>query len=426
MAGKKGTIPSHVKKKHFLHPGIDHPLITLLEKVDDTRHPSYFFRYSLTSVLFMTLVGVMCGATDWPKVIVIAQGLSHWLADYVDMSAGVPCERTFKNLMNALHPSALEDVLRELAALLRKKRSLEVVNFDGQTSRATADKYKDMHGIHFLSAWSSDNAICLGQIKVDDKSNEITALPELMDILDLKDTIITADALNTQKPIVEKTIEKGGDYLLPVKGNQPALMEAIIAMFEVVENEQAIETSQWERAVKKAQDNRDTVRLQKLLAKGPSTCGAFFGTCEPEKSHGRIEMRKCMTMSATKLPMANEWKGIASIARIDRERMIGDKVTHERVYYISSLKPNEPKLIADAVREHWGIENSLHWRLDVVFRQDQSRYRNRIGARNLAAIRKIVLNVLSKDTSIKGGVATKQCAAACNSSYRDKIIKNLF
>lgn len=428
MAGKKGIIPSHVKNKYFDHPGIEYPVIQLLEKVEDPRQPSVSFRYSLTSILFMTLIGLMCGATDWPKIIVIAQGLTPWLANYIDMTSGVPCERTFKNVMNALHPSALEDVLRELASIARKNRSLEVINFDGQTSRGTSDKYNGLKGMHLLNAWSSDNGICIGQLKVDDKSNEITAIPELMEILDLKGTVITADALNTQKAVPEKAIEKGGDYLLPVKGNQPLLQEAVIGAFEVVDKERATAVTHWERAVIKAKEQRDEARLKILQTKGASNCGAFFYEYEAEKSHGRIEIRKCMTISAEKLPTAvrNEWYGINSLVRIDRKRIVGDKETNERVYYISSLDPKKAELIADVARKHWGVESSLHWRLDVVFRQDQSRYRNRTGARNLAAMRKIVLNALSRETSIKGGIATRQFAAVVNPVYREKVFKNLF
>jgi predicted transposase YbfD/YdcC len=313
----------------------------------------------------------------------------------------------------------------KIASLIREKKSQEVINFDGQTSRGTADRHAGLTGIHLVNAWSTDNGICLGQLKVDDKSNEITAVPQLMEILDLKGTIVTTDALNTQKTIASKVIEKEGDYLLPVKGNQPALMEAVTSAFEVMEAERAVTLKQWERAVEKAKEYRDGNRLQKLLVNGPSTCGAFFFECEPEKSHGRIEIRKCITIPATGLPMVDEWQGIKTLVRVDRERGIGDKVTHETIYYISSLNPNQPELIGKAARKHWGVE-SLHWRLDVIFRQDQSRYRDRIGARNLAAIRKITLNAFSRETSLKGGVATKQCAAACNPIYRAKLVKNLF
>jgi len=339
------------------------------------------------------------------------------------MTAGVPCERIFKDIMNALEPSALENVLRELASIVRKRTPLEVISFDGQTSKGTADKYNGLNGIHLLNAWSSDNGICIGQLKVDDKSNEITAIPELMEILDLKGAVITADALNTQKHVPEKAIENGGDYLLPVKGNQPALQEAVIAAFEVVDKKRAIAMAHWERAIVKAKDQRDDVRLKTLLAKGAANCKAFFHEYELEKSHGRIEIRKCMTIPAEKLPttVANGWSGIASLVRIDRKRVAGDKVTDETVYYISSLHPKNAELIADVARSHWGVESSLHWRLDVVFRQDQSRYRNRTGARNLAAMRKIALNALSRETSMKGGVATRQFAAVVNPAYRERV-----
>ena len=186
----------------------------------------------------MVLIGMMCGATDWPKVVVVARGFSSWISNYVDMTAGVPCERTFKDLINALSPAALENVLQELVNLVRKRPAFEVVSFDGQTSRGTSDKHKGLNGIHLLNAWSSENGLCIGKLKVDDKSNEITAVPELMRMLDLKGTVITADALNTQKTVATQAIEGKGDYLLPVKGSQPGLEEAVIDAFEAAEKEQ--------------------------------------------------------------------------------------------------------------------------------------------------------------------------------------------
>lgn len=426
MAGKKGITPAHITKKQFIHPGIEHPIIKSLGEVDDPRKPSLFLRHSLTSMLFMTIVAITCGATDWPKVVIISEGLVDWLARYVDISSGIPCERTFKNVMNILNPETLEKILRDTSSKVREKVSQEVISFDGQTSRGTADKHMNVNGLHLVSAWSSDNGICLGQIKVDDKSNEITAVPVLMDSLDLKGTIVTADALNTQKAIATKAIDQGADYLLPVKGNQSTLLQEITLAFEGVASEQIIARQQWEHAIAKAKEHRDESRLQKLLTSGPSTCGAFFWQDSPEKSHGRIEIRSCTTIPVGSLPAKDNWENIASLVRIDRERTLREKTTRETIFYISSLNPSEPALIGEAAREHWGVENGLHWRLDVVFRQDKSRYRNRVGARNLAVVRKIVLNALSKETSIKGGMATKQCAASCNPSYRDKVVKNLF
>jgi predicted transposase YbfD/YdcC len=424
MAAKKGEIPAHIKKKEFSHPNTQHPIIYILEGIEDPRKPSQFFRYSLTSVLFMTIAAVICGAKDWPQIVVASQGMTNWLSGYVDMSGGIPCERTFKNLFNAIKPEAMEQALRDIAALIRKKFPGEVICFDGQTERRTAEKHLNLSGIHLLNAWSSDNRICIGQLKVDDKSNEITAMPELMDSLDLKDTIITADALNTQKTIVIKAIDSGADYLLPVKGNQGNLLEEITSAFDQLDKDLAKAEEHWKRGVSKAREHRDDLRLQKLIEKGSSTCGASFWE-STEKGHGRIETRSCTVISAKDLPSKEEWKGLNIIARICRTRRIGNDEQSETTYYIGSLKSNA-ELVASIARQHWGVENTLHWRLDVVLKQDDSRYRDRIGARNLAVVRKIALNAVSKETSIKGGIATRQYAASFNPALRDKILKNLF
>jgi predicted transposase YbfD/YdcC len=423
MAAKKGAIPAHVKKKEFSHPDTQHPVIHILEGVEDPRKPSQFFRYSLTSVLFMTIAAVICGAKDWLQIVVASQGMANWLSDYVDMSGGIPCERTFKNLFNTIKPEAMEQALRDIAALIREKIPGEVVCFDGQTERRTAEKRLNLSGIHLLNAWSADSRICIGQLKVDDKSNEITAMPELMESLDLKNTIITADALNTQKTIVTKAIDCGADYLLPVKGNQGNLLEEITSAFNQLDIDRAKAEEHWKRAVSKAKEHRDDLRLQKLINEGPSTCEASFWE-STEKGHGRIETRSCMVMSAKDLPSKAEWKGLNTIARICRTRRVGDDEQSETTYYIGSLESNA-ELVASVARRHWGVENTLHWRLDVVLRQDDSRYRDRTGARNLAVVRKIALNAVSKETSIKGGIATRQYAASFNPAYRDKILKNL-
>lgn len=424
MAGKKGQIPSHVQSKQFNHPKIEHPLIQALEGIEDVRKPSLFFRYSLTSVLFMVLVAQVCGAKDWPQTVVMCEGMIEWLGRYVDMSGGVPCERTFKNIFNIIKPEAIECLLIQMADLVREKKNGDVVSFDGQTERATRDKSHNVNGIHLLSAWSSDNEICLGQIKVDDKSNEITAMPLLMDTLDLKGTIVTADALNTQKTIVQKAIEQGADYLFPVKGNQEGLLDEITSAFDQLEKERKQAQEHWEIAVSKAKEHRDKDRLNKLLENGPDDCKATFWE-SVEKGHGRIETRNCTTLSAKDLPAQLEWEGLKTIVRISRERKENEKICKEIVYYITSIG-QEAELIANAVRSHWKVENSLHWRLDVVFGQDKSRYRDRNGARNLATCRKQALNLLQKETTLKRGIATKQAAAIANASYRDKVVKNLF
>ena len=424
MAAKKGQIPSHVKQKKFIHPNIEHPLILALENIEDVRKPSHFFRYSLTSVLFMVLIAQVCGAKDWPQTVVMCEGMKSWLEKYVDMSGGVPCERTFKNLFNLINPESMENLLIQTADFVRERVLREVVSFDGQTERGTRDQANDIRGIHLLNAWSVDNEICLGQIKVDDKSNEITAMPLLMEVIDLRGTIITADALNTQKAIIAKAEEAGADYLFPVKGNQEELLQEVTSAFEQLDKEKKKAEELWKRSVSKAKEHRDKDLLKELVARGPGDCGATFWK-SIEKGHGRIETRSCTTLSAKDLSLQGKWKGLKTIVRVSRERSEGAKTYEETIYYISSIG-QEAELIANIVRGHWKIENSLHWRLDVVFCQDRSRYRDRNGARNLAICRKMALNLLQKEGSLKRGMATKQAAAIANPSYREKVLKNLF
>lgn len=424
MAGKKGQIPSHIQKKNFSHPGKDQPFIQMLEGVEDPRKPSQFQRYSLTSILFMTTTTMMCGATDWPKVVAMSNGMRDWLEKYVDMSPGVPTERTFKNIFNLIRPEVMEELLRNVASLVRERMPGEVICFDGQTERGTADKGKNIAGLHLVHAWSADNAICLGQIKVDDKSNEITAVPILMGSLDLKDTIITTDALNTQKTTIQVAKDGGADYVLPIKGNHPGLLEEIKSAFKSLDEEQALAKTQWEYSLSKSREHRDIARLEELLRTGIPTCGAESWKDDPEKEHGRIESREYTSISAEGLPSKGNWLMLKSLVRVRRERIVGKKIEETEIYYISSLKPDD-KGIAKAIRQHWSVE-CLHWHLDVTLKQDESRYRDRIGARNLAIIRKFVLQAFKRETSVKGGIATKQCLAACNPDYRTTVLKYLF
>jgi len=424
MAGKKGQVPSHVKKKSFTHPGLDQPFIQILETVEDPRRPSKFQRYSLTSMIFMTTVSMLCGATDWPKIVIMSNGMKDWLEKYVDMSAGVPTERTFKNVFNMICPDLMERLLQNVASQVREKLPNEVISFDGQTERGTADKGRNISGLHLVHAWSTDNNICLGQLKVDDKSNEITAVPELIASLDLKDTVITTDAMNTQKVTVKVAIEGNADYVLPVKGNHPSLLEEVKSAFKGLDEDETKAKEKWEYSLSKSREHRDMTRLEELLRSGIPNCGAFHWKDELEKNHGRIEVRDYTVISAKDLSCKEDWVGLKSLVRVQRERVIGEKKEQTEIYYITSLKA-EDKTIAKAIRQHWGVE-CLHWHLDVTFKQDESRYRDRVGARNLAVIRKFVLQSFKRETSIKGGIATRQCLAACNPDYREKVLKKMF
>ena len=245
-----------------------------------------------------------------------------------------------------------------------------------------------------INAWSVENGICIGQKKVGIKTNEITAIPKLMEMLDLKGTIVTTDALNTQKGVAEKAINLGADYVLPVKRNHKGLLEDIELMFQDAEKREfkGIDADQYETL---------------------------------EKSHGRVEKREYFSICADGLPEKKSWAGVKSLGMVRRERTKEDKTTRETVFYLSSCEI-DAKLLAKCIRDHWMVENGLHWSLDVILREDKIRYRHQVGARNLSVIRKVVLGALSKDKSRKCGRGNKRIIAACAPLFREEVLKNVF
>jgi len=391
---KKRSAPKHIQKQIGNHPRSDLKLIQAIDSVTDPRGASCNFKHPLVTILFITIVCSLCGADDWEAIVLQANSMRDWLAKYVDIINGVPCVKTFKRVFATLAPEGLEKIQRSLIELLKEKKSGEIISFDGKTMRGTSCSEKDLKAIHMLNAWSHDNGICIGHMKVDDKSNEITALPKLMEHLDLKGTIITADALNTQKNTAKTAVRMGADYVLPVKGNHPALLDEIETLFKCAEKS---EFRGYDG------DAYDTV----------------------EKSHGRVELRSYHCLDGSELPSAQKWEGLQSVGKVIRNRTEKGKTSTEIEYYISSCEI-DAHLFEKVVRGHWGIENSLHWVLDVTFREDKLRYRDRIGAQNLASIRKLVLGVLTKDNTLKCGKKNKRLIAATDPGYREKVLKLLF
>lgn len=391
---KKRQAPKHIRKEIGNHPGSDQRLIQILRNVEDPRGASCNFEHPLITILFTTIVCSLCGADDWETIVLQANAMVDWLGQYVDTSRGIPCVRTFKRVFEVLSPRHLEQLLAEISDLWRDRKEGDVISFDGKTMRGTCANEKGLKAIHILNAWSHENGICIGQMKVDDKSNEITALPQLMAMLDLKGTIVTADALNTQKETAAKAIACGADYVLPVKGNHPTLLEEIELLFQDAE----------------AHDFRGFDADE-------------FKT--EEKAHGRVEIRRYCSIDAEDLPSVSEWSKLRSVGKVVRERTVNGKTSSEVQYYISSCEISG-KLLERVVRGHWGIENSLHWVLDVIYREDKLRYRERNGAQNLSTIRKLTLGVLAKDKTLKCGKAGKRLIAATDPSYREVLLKHFF
>lgn len=392
---KKRGAPIHIQKPAFIHPAAETSFITILERLPDPRGASPNFSYSLTSVLFIVTVTMLCGAEDWEEMSALAESMQDWLGQYVDVSSGIPSAFTLERIFSLIEPTSLESMLQDIAQLFRKKFIDDVIAIDGKTLRGSNDKAKDKRGIHLLHAWSCENRVCLAQLKVDDKSNEITAICTLMDQLFLEGSIVTADALNTQKNTVAKVIEKRAHYVLPVKENQSGLLESIQVLFAEAEKLNFI--------------GIDADHFESL-----------------EKSRGRVEERLCTAIDASDLVESKEWAGLKTAAKMVRRRTIGNKTSEEVIYYISDLEVDASK-IARAAREHWGVENGLHHALDVVLEEDSHIYRDRNGARNLSVIRKVILAALEKtETKKKRSKKTKRLLASMDPIFRTSCLKNLF
>ena len=366
-------------------------ILEYIQEIPDPRlRSSLNYKHPLTSIIFIAFVATLCGANNWVETVVVTKGMQDWIQQFVELPFGALSSDTFERVFRLINPKELTNFLVKWMALAREKLSADVISFDGKTLCGTAEKGMGLKGVHILHAWSKENGICIGQLKVDNKSNEITAVPELIKLLDLKDCIITSDALNTQKTIADEIKNAGADYVLPVKENHPGLLKDIKCLFG--------EASK--KDFKGVSDHYET----------------------KDKGHSRIEKRGYHVIDGKDLPNKELWPGVKSLGMVIRERTIKSKTTKEIEYYISIIKI-DAKLFEYAVRSHWGVE-SLHWYLDVVFREDDNRYRDKIGAQNLSILRKIVLGVLTKDKSKKCGGAAKRLAAAVNSNYRENILKN--
>lgn len=384
----KRPIPS------YNHPGQDLRLIQYIQEIPDERGCYCNFKHPLISIVFIALVSALCGANNWQEVVVVGQNLRDWISRFVILPHGIPSEDTFERVFAMIRADAFNQFLTKLMSIFRDRIEGDIISFDGKSLRGTAEKGIGTKALHILNAWSGNYGLSLGQLAVDEKSNEITAMPFLMEILELKGCIITADALNTQKNIAAKAIELEADYALPVKDNHPTLKEDIELLFS--------------DAISKGFKGIDADQHETV-----------------EKNGGRIEQRKYYVIDADELPEKEQWAGVRSLGMVIRERSSGNKISTEMAYYILSFEV-DAKLFEKCSRGHWGIENSLHWRLDVILREDQSRYRDKNGAQNLAVLRKIVLSALSRDKSTKRSISSKRLAAATDPVYREMILKYLF
>jgi predicted transposase YbfD/YdcC len=331
--------------------------------------------YPLEEILFVMLCGSICGAESWRDFVMFGVDKLDFLREYFPFSAGIPCKNTFARVSAALEPEQFRTCFIAWAASLQTLPG-EVIAIDGKTLCNSADACTSTAAIHMVSAFGTDSRLVLAQQKVVEKSNEITAIPALLDLLDVTGHTITIDAMGCQRSIAKKIRDKGADYVLALKGNQGTL--------------------------------NDDVRLflQAEAAK-PVSMAISDTYSEADAGHGRIESRKCIVSSELDwLEQKAAWSGLASIAMIEETREIKGRISIERRFFISSL-PANARLIAQAVRAHWAIENTLHWTLDVVFNEDQSTVRKDHAPQNMAIVRHVVLNILNTAKRHFKGVGIK-------------------
>ncbi len=348
-------------------------------------------RHKLLDIITIALCGVICGADSWVELEQFGKSKEEWLKRFLELPSGIPSHDTFGRVFAQLDAQQFRDCFLSWVQAVSAVTRGQVIAIDGKTLRRSHDKSLGKSAIHMVSAWASENRLVLGQTKVAEKSNEITAIPELLALLDISGCIVTIDAMGCQKEIARLIIEDSGDYVLALKENQGQLYQEVKELFED----------------------------ESLVA----TEGDFHETVN--KGHGRLEHRRCWSLADQEclsyLNLRGEWTGLQSVAKVTGERRIGEKVSIESRYYISSLSGDAKQLLW-AVREHWGIENSLHWVLDIAFREDESRVRKGHGPENLATMRHMALNLLRQETTSKGGVKARRLRAGWDETYLLKVL----
>jgi len=360
-------------------------LKTIFSNVEDFKR-SHRKLYDLESILLIGIISVICGADNWNEMENYAKSKEEFLRSFLDLPNGIPSHDTFNRVFSNIDSEQFESCFIEWVSILADLQPREVIAIDGKTIRGAKSGGKKSP-VHMVSAWANENNLVLGQIKVSEKSNEITAIPKLLEVLALKDTIVTIDAMGCQTNIAKEIIKKDADYILAVKGNQEQLY----------------------------QDIEDEFRFSKNIS---------FDLTEGVE-HGRIETRKCSIITDFQfIAKNNKWEKLKTIIRIEstREFKNSEKPTEQATrYYISSLKA-EPKDFQKAIRSHWGIENKLHWTLDVAFSEDASRKRKNNASQNFSILNKIALNLLKNEKTSKIGVRGRRLKAGWDNNYLIKVL----
>jgi len=355
-------------------------------RIDRSKH------HKLIDIITIAICAVICGAEGWTDIETYSLTKYEWLKQFLELPNGIPSHDTFSRVFARLNPQQFQQCFFNWIKAINKMTLGEVIAIDGKSLRHSYDKGADKKAIHMVSAWATQNRLVLGQLAVDEKSNEITAIPELIKVLELSGCIVTIDAMGCQKEIVKLIAEQNADYIITLKKNQGSLYENVEQLFKsAIRNRfQGIQHSEYHTR---------------------------------EQAHGREEIRHYLMLTDIneRIDSKNKWSRLKSVGLVESVRTVDGKTTIETRYYISSLA-NNAELFGQSVRSHWGIENSLHWVLDVGLNEDDCRIRKDNAPENFAVMRRLAVNLLGREKSNKRGVKNKQFLAAMDNEYLAKVL----
>jgi predicted transposase YbfD/YdcC len=369
------------------------PKITLIDHFEKLTDPRVerTKNHKLIDILVIALCAMICGADNFVAMETYGNSKYEWLKQFLELDNGIPSHDTFARVFARIDPNEFEKCFRDWVSSITELMPGNVVNIDGKTVKHSVNKAEGKKAIHLVNAWASEQRLVLAQQKVHERTNEITAIPHLIKVLELNGCLVTIDAMGTQTDIAQLLHSKGADYCLALKGNQKSLFQEVQKVFD---NAQQIEWIGIEHS--------------------------FHRTVE--KGHGRIETRRYWTFPAELLSRnTDKWAGLQSIGIVESVRRIGDKTTRATRYYLNSFASDAHRL-AIAVRSHWSIENNLHWVLDVAFNEDDCPVHKDNAPENLARLRQISLNLLSQEKTAKIGVKNKRLKAAWDNKYLAKVL----
>lgn len=348
-------------------------------------------KHILVEIVAMTLCAMIAGADDWTEIAEFSKQKKEWLKTFLKLPNGTPSHDTFGRVFSMINPNEFGQCFIAWLQDVFPFVNSDIVAIDGKTARRSHDRANGQKPIHMVTAWAVNQGLVLGQVKTNEKSNEITAIPELLRTLDLKSCVVTIDAMGAQTKITKQIIDQKGDYAISLKGNQGNLNDEVRQLFEDAEKNGYDHLEH---------DVHTTV----------------------EGNHGRIETRRCVVTNDTDWYVdKSKWAGLKTFAMIESTRDLGDKIENDTRFFISSL-PMDAEQLLQVARGHWAVENSLHWCLDISFREDECRIRKKNAPENLAILRRFALNLIKNDPIRKTGVKASRKRAGWSLDYLEHLL----